>query len=324
MQNLLENHPYIKELLKLNSDCADRKAFHDACVPLLKKMGDDKSFVNLIIQRNFEDEGYLNQKWSLYNIPFFFVYENQDFNLKVHLFVPLESKKSEIAASCIHHHNNYMLSTYAMHGSGYESYLFDKKLNIHEDDLSVDLKIAKHFHQKDWPVSFVDAWEPHLVFNPTLLSATLILWSPDKRRATDNLKHNPILKMIKKPLRSIATALGFAKSLGIASQKTYQFYPEGKRIKAILEDDYFEPTRQAMGPDIDTYSIQTVFRYIQEGTYLDKDYLSKKRSDLPAYYQPFIDMYLKGEEIPETFAKAKINIPQGAFNKDEVLAALDA
>lgn len=322
MQSLLDNHPYIQELLALNATHQDRKAFHEASVPLLKKMGDDKDFINQVIQRNFEDEGYLNQQWSLYNIPFFFAYETPDFNLKVHLFVPLESKASEIAASCVHHHNNYMLSTYAMHGSGYESYLFEKDFVLNEQDLTVDMKVSKHFHQKDWPVSFVDAWEPHLVFNPTKLSATLILWSPDKKRATDNLKHNPILKALKKPLRSIANALGLSSALGIAAQKTYQFYPEGTQLKAILEDEYFEPTRNAVGPDIDVYSIQTVFRFIQEGNYLDKDYLEKRKTSLPTYYQPFIEMYLNGEEIPETFAKAKINIPKGTFNKQEVIAAV--
>jgi len=324
MQHLLEKHPYTQELLSLNAQHDDRKAFHEAAEPLLQKMGDDKAFLNLLIQRNFEDEGYLNQKWSLYNIPFFFGFETPDFNLKVHLFVPLESKSTAVAASCVHHHNNYMLSTYAMHGSGYESYLFEKEYKLNEQDLTVDMKVRKHFHQKDWPVSFVDAWEPHLVFNPVKLSATLILWSPDKKRATDNLKHNPILKALKKPLGSIVRALGFSKSLGMAAQKTYQFYPQGNKLKAILEDEYFEPTRKAVGPDIDVYSIQTVFRFIQEGNYLDKEYLERRRTALPDYYQSFIDMYLKGEEIPETFAKAKINVPQGAFNKEDVLAATDA
>lgn len=324
MQHLLDQNPYIKELLALNDEFRDRRVFHDAAAPLLKKMGNDKEFIKEVVKRNFEDKGYLNQEWTLYNIPFFFIYETPDFNLKIHLFTPLESKDTEQAASCIHHHNNYMLSSYAMHGSGYESYLFEKQHQIDENELTVDMKIRKHFHQKDWPVSFVDAWEPHLVFNPTLLSATLILWTPDKRRATDNLQQNPLLKAIKKPLRLIATKLGIARSLGIASQKTYQFYPENGKIKAILEDDYFAPTRSAKGPDIDRYSIQTVFRYLQEGEYLDKEYLESKKSDLPDYYQPFITMYLTGQEIPETYAKAKINIPSEGFTKEEVLAAVNA
>lgn len=324
MQDLLKDHPHIQELLRLNEQYNDRKSFHMAVAPLLEKMGQDKDFLQAVVKRNFEDEGYLKQKWSLYNIPFFYIYETPDFNLKIHLFVPLESKASEKAASCIHHHNNYMLSSFAMHGSGYESYLFEKDFNFDEESKVADFKITKHFHQKDWPVSFVDAWEPHLVFNPTLLSATLILWTPDKKRATDGLRHHPLLKPLKKPIRKIISALGLANNIGIASQKTYQFYPDGNQIKGVLEDEYFEPTRKAMGKEVDKYSIQTVFRFLQETQLLDKEYIKNKRTDLPGYYQPFIDMYLKGEEIPETFAKAKINIPAGGFTKEEVLVAANA
>lgn len=321
MQHLLENHEYIKELLRLNAAHKERKAFHEASSGLLIKMGNDKDFIDLVIQRNFEDEGYLKQEWSLYNIPFFFVYENADFNLKIHLFVPLDSKKEEVAASCIHHHNNYMLSSYAMYGSGYEAFLFNKSYEFDEATKEGKFTIAKHFHQKDWPVSFVDAWEPHLVFNPAKLSATLVLWTPDKKRTTDAMRQNPILKAVKKPLRKAITWFGFSHRLGIAAQRTYQFYPENGKIKGILEDDYFEPTRKAKGPDIDTYSIQTVFRFIQEGQFLSKSYLNSKKTALPSYYQPFIEAYLSGDEIPETFAKPQINVPNGSFTKEEVLAA---
>lgn len=321
MQHLLESHPYIQKLLALNEQLKDRKEFHTAVQPLLKVMGEDKDFIAKVVERNLLDEGYLNQKWSLYNIPFFYIYENADFNLKIHLFVPLESKEAEKAASCIHHHNNYMLSSFAMHGSGYESYLFQKEFDFDEKDKTANFKITKHFHQTDWPVSFVDAWEPHLVFNPTKLSATLILWSPDKKRATDNLRQNPILKPLKKPLRKVINALGLGSNVGIASQKTYQFYPEGGKIKGILEDDYFEPTRKAVGKKVDEYSIQTVFRFLQETQGLDKDFLIENRDTMPDYYQPFIEQYLEGKEIEETFAKAKINIPAGGFTKQEVLEA---
>jgi hypothetical protein len=324
MQHLLESHPYIQELLSLDQKHKDRKAFHFAVQPLLKKMGDDKDFISQVVERNFRDKGYLEQKWSLYNIPFFYIYETADFNLKIHLFVPLASKEAEKAASCIHHHNNYMLSSYAMHGSGYESFLFEKEYDFDEQEKTANFKITKHFFQKDWPVSFVDAWEPHLVFNPTRLSATLILWSPDKKRVTDSLRQNPLLKSIKKPLRKIINLFGLSGNVGIASKTTYQYYPENGKIKGILEDEYFEPTRNATGKDVDVYSIQTVFRYLQETKTLNIDFLKKIRTTLPDYYQPFVEQYIAGDEIPETFAKAQINIPAGGFTKEEVLAATHA
>ena len=125
---------------------------------------------------------------------FLYVYENDDFYIKVHLFVPLKSYQPGIVASAIHHHNNYLLSSYAAFGSGYESMLFEKDLTINPNTKETTLKIRKHFTQQEFPLSLVDSWEPHVVINPTSLSATLVLWSPDKKRATDSLRSNPLLK----------------------------------------------------------------------------------------------------------------------------------
>jgi len=324
MQSVLNDNPYIKSLLQLNLQYPDRRAFHQAAEPLLLQMGKDKSFIDAVIQRNFMDKGYIKQKWSLYNIPFFFVYETKDFNLKIHLFPALATKEPEIAASCIHHHNNYMLSSFAFHGSGYESFLFHKNYDWNELSKIAKFSVRENFHQKDRPVSFVDAWEPHLVFNPTALSATLILWTPDKKRKSDNLRQMPVLKFIKKPLRAVINALGLSDNIGIAAKKTYQFYPKDNQIAGIEEDDFFEPTRNAVGAKVDIYSIQTVFKFIEEGNYLDKRFLTENREKLPAYYQPFIESYLAGKTIAETFAKAEINIPQKHFSKTDVLAATDS
>lgn len=324
MQSVLNKNPYIKSLLQLNLQYPDRKAFHQAAEPLLLQMGKDKSFIDAALQRNFIDEGFLKQKWSLYNIPFFFVYETKDFNLKIHLFPALASKEPEIAASCIHHHNNYMLSSFAFHGSGYETFLFHKNYEWNEQSKIGTFRIRENFHQKDRPVSFVDAWEPHLVFNPTALSATLILWTPDKKRKSDNLRQMPILKLMKKPLRALINAFGLSNNMGIAAKNTFQFYPSNSKIVGIEENEFFEPTKKAVGAAVDTYSIQTIFKFIEEGNYLDKKFLQEMKEKLPGYYQPFIESYLSGKTIEETFAKSEINIPQKSFNKADVLAAMDS
>ncbi len=322
MKNALENHPYIQSIIDLNEKHTNRHLFHKNCNALLLKMGQDKSFLNLLIQRNLLDEGFLNQQWSLYHIPYLLIYENADFNLKIHLFTPLEKKESAIAASCIHHHNNYLLSSFAFHGSGYESIIFNKDFSYNIAQNEAKFSIAKHFHQKDWPISFVDAWEPHLVFNPENLSATLILWTPDKKRKTDLLRQNRILKFFKKPLRKIINLLGLAQSAGIANSQTYQFYPEDYKIRGILEDEFFAPTRKAVGADVDEYSVQTIFKFIQEGSYLEKQWVKNNIEKWPLVYQKFANMYLNNEPIPAIFAKSSINIPQKSFNKTDVLTAI--
>lgn len=322
MQHLLENHPYIKEILHLEESIADRSEFHRQAEPILQKMGSDDDFLRQVIVRNFRDEGFLNQVWSLYNIPFFYIYETADFYLKIHFFPSMKNFKPGTAAHCIHHHNNYILTTAAIYGSGYETFLFDKNVKIDPKTLQAELKITKHFTQQDKPVHKIDAWEPHLVFNPQSFSATLQLWTPDQKRVTDNLRVNPVLKAIKNPLRKLIYTLGMEKQFGIASKNTYQWYPENDHFKAIDENVYFEPTRKAVGPDVNEYSLQTIAYFMQKRNIIDKDFLKQmKQEKIPSYYHPILEKLLNDTPIEETFCKEEINIPNKGYMLQDVMNA---
>ena len=106
MKELLENHPYIQEVLALEKQFTDRIELHQRVGQLLQKMGADDAFMKLVIKRNLEDEGFLKQQWSEYNIPFFYIYEPADINLKIHFFPAMKNYVKGTAAHCIHHHNN--------------------------------------------------------------------------------------------------------------------------------------------------------------------------------------------------------------------------
>ena len=323
MQHLLDESHYIKEILSLEKKFPNRKEFHKNAEHLLSQMGSDEEFLKLVVKRNFEDPGYLKQQWSLYNIPFFYIYETADFYLKIHFFPSMKNYTPGTAAHCIHHHNNYILTTAAIFGSGYETLLFNKDVDVNPSTLNANLKINKHFTQKEFPIHCIDAWEPHLVFNPEKFSATLQLWTPDQKRATDNLRVNPILKAIKNPLRKIIYLLGMENRFGIASQNTYQWYPEGDHFKSIEENEYFEPTRKAIGPEVDAYSMQTVFYFLQNRNLLDLSFLQNllDSDTTPEYYKPFIVDVLKGAQIEETFCKESINIPSKTYTIKDVFAA---
>lgn len=324
MQNILEQSGHIQKLLELDKTVSDRREFHRLVAPLLLEMGKDKAFLKEIVRRNFMDEGYLRQEWSGYNIPFLYVYENEHFNLKIHLFPPEKENRDNIAAHCIHHHNNYMLTTNAFFGSGYESILFEKNPVPDPKTLSVELKISRHFHQKDWNPSTVDSWEPHVVFIPERLSATLLIWTPDKKRSTDNLRQNPLLKAVKGPLRWFIHKLNLSSRFGIAEEKTYQFYPDpaGKGFKGIEESEYFAPTKAQKGPLVDEYSAQMIFAFIQRAGLFDADFFKSVRQGLPVYYHKFIDMILAGIDIPDVYHRTEINIPQKTYYREDILKAV--
>ncbi|MCK9480996.1 MAG: hypothetical protein M0R38_04435 [Bacteroidia bacterium] len=323
MQHLLEKYEYISRLLQLEKENIDRREFHKKVAPLLLEMGANKEFLKDVIKRNFLDEGYLNMEWTGYNIPFFYVYETEHFVLKLHLFPPDKEKRNNIAAHCIHHHNNYIITTNAFFGSGYESFLFEKNPQVDSKTLDVDLKITKHFHQRDWNPSMVDSWEPHVVFIPQELSSTLIIWSPDKRRATDNLRQNPLFKLIKKPLRWFIHKTGMTQTFGIAEEKTYQFYPNpnGKGFKGIEENEYFAPTKSEKGEAVNDYSAQMIFAFIQRAGLFDAEFFAENKNRIPAYYHKFIDMVAVGEPIQDVYHRTVINVPQKTYYREDVLKA---
>jgi hypothetical protein len=317
-----ENHPYIKEVELLNTTHEDRVAFHKAVEPVLMKMGQDEEFLKEVAKRNFTDKGFLDFEWSYYNIPFFYVYEKEDFVLKVHLFPAGPEGSQDVAAHCIHHHNNYILTTYAFYGSGYESMLFDKDVKIDEQTLKADMKISKHFHQKDWNPSRIDSWTPHLVFLPESLSATMVMWTPDKKRKTDGLRNNPILKPFKKELRHLIYRLGISDKLGISREKTYQFYVNQGEVHGIEEDEYFAPTRAAKGPDVREYCLQMLFSFIQRAEMMDAALIDSvlADSDLPEHYKPWLLKLKSGERIADVFHRTEINIPNKTYYRKDVQA----
>jgi hypothetical protein len=319
----MKNNHYTNTILELNKTITDRREFHKQSSLILTQMSKDQDFWNEVFKHNLTDKGYLSRKWTMYEIPFLYVFENDDFIMKIHLFVPLQNYAPHVLASAIHHHNNYLLTTVAAFGSGYETILFEKDFKVNLITKEVNLKIKDHFTQQQRPLHMVDAWEPHLVVNPTSLSATLVLWSPDKKRVTDSLRSNSLLKAMKAPLRKLIYALGLDKKVGIAAKKTYQYYIKDNKFYGILEDDYFEPTRTQAGEKVNDYSIQTVFAFMQHMKFNDINFLKKLQAnpDVPKYYHKWIDKLISGDLIQDTFAKEQINVPGGRIMVEDVIKA---
>jgi hypothetical protein len=318
-----KDHPYIQKAEALNQAYTDRKAFHKAMEPVLMEMADDREFMLQVIERNFTDLGWLKHDWSDYNIPFFYVYESDDMIIKVHLFPAGPEGKQHMAAHPIHHHNNYLLTTYAFFGSGYESLLFGKQVKVDEKTKESNMEVTKHFHQKDWNPSLVDSWEPHIVFLPEKLSATFLMWSPDTKRKTDKLRNNGILKPFKKELRHLIYRLGMGDRMGIAREKTYQWYVDEGKVMAIEEEEYFAPFKAANGPEQKDYAMRMIFSFLQQSDLVAEDVLRRamEDSDTPDYYKPFIQQVLDGETVEEVLHRYELNIPNTSYTREDILSA---
>ena len=326
MNPKIENSSHIKEILQLHQAFPDRKEFHSKVGSVLKKMATDKNFMQEVVKRNFDDTGFLKQKWSGFNIPFLYIFENDFLNIKIHLFPPLESKKEHLAAHCIHHHNNYLLTTYAFFGTGYETILFDKEITEAGEKNQVHMGISENFKQADKNPHTVDAWEPHVVFAPQDLSATLLMWTPDKVRSTDTLRNVSFIKALKTPLRKLIQTFGLESTFGIAEAATYQWYVKDKKFYRIEEEAYFSKTKAEIGSEIDDYASQMIFAFLQRTDLFDPSYFAQRVKDpaFPKYYRKHITEAIAGKDIADVYHREEINIPNKAYTKADILEAVKA
>jgi hypothetical protein len=201
--------------------------------------------------------------------------------------------------------------------------LFEKEVKVDEQSLNSSLKVNKHFHQKDWNPSRVDSWEPHIVFLPESLSATFLMWSPDVKRKTDALRNNRLLKPFKKELRHLIYRLGMGDKLGIAREKTYQFYVNSGKVQAITEDDYFSKSKSANGLNEKEYAMQMIFSFLQRSGISEASQLSPlvDKSNCPEYFKTWFKKYQAGEEIPEVLHRYELNIPNVSYTREDIIHA---
>ena len=199
-----------------------------------------------------------------------------------------------------------MLTTYAFFGTGYETILFGKNIEDVEGD-HVRMGISENFKQSERNPHTVDAWEPHVVFAPQDLSATLLIWTPDKVRTTDSLRNVSFIKAFKKPLRKLIQTFGLESKFGIAEAATYQWYVNNNKFYRIEEETYFSKTKAEKGPEINDYSAQMIFAFLQRAELFDIQYFKAKveNGSLPKYYEKHIKDVMDGEKLGDVYHRGR-------------------
>ena len=306
----LKAHPLVSKVISLSNSLNDRMQFHEKSHETLKKMG-ELDFLSEVFETNLLDDGYLKRDWSNYEIPFLYVFENHHFYIKFHIFPPVKSGDTEKSANIIHHHNNYILSSYALFGSGYHTCHFGKEIIDHEDG-TASMSLVRDFFHSVGHVNIVDSWEPHIVFNMSDTTTTLVLWSPDKKLATDGLRNNPFVKPFKKLILSVIYLLGLHKRVGVAPKDVKQYYVEDGRVIGMTEADYFGSYKEQVGDEVSDNYIQAVCHFVQRMGYKNDVFLQKmlNRDDLPKAWMKWLSYLLSGEPVPTLFGKEDINIPK--------------
>jgi hypothetical protein len=307
-----------KEIRSLSELESDRRQFHANAHPLLRELGKPEQ-IHEIFERNLIDSGYLHRQWSTYEIPFLFIDETDHFYLKFHVFPPVASRDKEKAANIIHHHNNYLLTSLTVQGPGYHTLHFDPELGK-QNQSQLTARITKDFFHGSNEFSFVDSYEPHLVFNMDALTTTLVLWSPDRKLPTDSLRNNRVIKPFKKPVLKVVKALGLSRQIGVADKKVYQWYVENGKIIQILEEDYFGMYKAVTGPEVDDFYTQAVCKFVQQSGYTNKEFLRPliDKQNTPKHWQKWLSYLIEDKEIPEVFGKEEFNIPSKRMMLEDV------
>jgi hypothetical protein len=96
-----------------------------------------------------------------------------------------------------------------------------------------------------------------------------------------------------------------------------------EKFIAVPEDEFFAPTRAQAGPEVDDYSVQTIFAFMQRMNFDDHEFLKAMKSNpkVPSYYHKWINMIINNEQISDTYAKDTINVPKGKITVDDILCA---
>lgn len=319
----LRKHPIVSEVIQLSNRLSDRMDFHTQSHEYMRKMG-SLDFVSKVFETNLLDDGYLKRQWSNYEIPFLYVYENNNFYLKFHIFPPVESKDTEKAANIIHHHNNYILSSFTMFGPGYHTCHFGKEI-LEDQDGKVQMTLEKDFFHGNGEINVVESWEPHIVFNMEDTTATLVLWSPDKKLATDGLRNNPLVKPFKKTILSAIHSLKLDRTVGVAPRDVKQYYIEDGRVISITEEDYFATYKEQLGEEVNLNYVQAVCHFVQRMSYDNREFLEKMldRSDLPPAWNKWLGYLRNGETIPHLYGKEEINIPNKEIRLEDLRKAFE-
>lgn len=319
--DLIKEERLISDLRQLSDEVQDRRKFHEAAKPLLEAMS-EPDFIAYVFEKNLNDPKYLKRAWSTYEIPFLYIDETNHYYTKYHIFPPVESRDTEKAANIVHHHNNYLLTSFTVQGPGYHTMHFAKEIQELEGN-EVKLKLEKDFFHGNREFSLVDSYEPHIVFNMNKLTTTLVLWSPDQKHLTDGLRNHPLIKPFKKPIIATINALKLNRIVGVSDAKVYQWYVQDGKSYKILEEDYFGMYKAVLGPEIDEFFTQAVSLFVQQSRYNNQEFLQSKidSDDTPDHWKKWLGYLIEGKTIPEVYGKEEINIPSKKITQSEVRKA---
>ena len=233
-------------------------------------------FLSKVFEMNLLDNIFLSKKWTSFDIPYLDIFSNNDFDLRIHIFSPTISNNVH-SSYLIHHHMDYILSSYVFFGEGYHTIEYEKSI-VDNADGTYQLNISKDFFHANGTTNIVDSFVPHILFNVSEPTATLVLWSKCNQGMDLNKRENYYLDN--------------SNFLRISDK---EFLIEAKKVK-----NYEDNSEK---------HVQAICYFIQQIGYKSPSFIKQilKRSDLPNTWYKWLSLLLLGDHINFPYFNDKIN-----------------
>ncbi len=275
---MLKNNTLISKIIQLFNKSEDSLGFHKDSRFILNEMG-TLDFVSEVFEANLLNTFFLKRKWTSFDIPHLTIYADDHIDLKYHIFLPPESGNTEKASYLIHHHMQYILSSYVFFGKGYHTIQFNKEITKNSDR-TFNMNISKDFFHAKSEINTLDSWCPHVIFNVSTTTATLVLWS----KGNDSL---------------------------IDENKRGNYYPNNGNFNKINEDEFvLEVKKENCYDESSEVHVQAICYFMQEIGYKNYSFIKKilQSKDLPEYWEKWLSFLVSEELINQPYLNEEINV----------------
>ena len=291
---------------------------HELSIPVLKDLVKDKDFLFDVVRKNLSNPEFL-KKTRHYPTLAMEVFKNDIVDMVINIFPSLPDQRTDISFQSIHHHGSLKLSTVGLSGPGYSSCIFKKGYAINKETNETNLELEKFYSNKIGQYTFCDAYVPHVVFYPTQMSSTLVLWSKQSQNSINFVKAL-FPRSFSKSVGPVLNKLGLRKTLDLNVAQYHDFYPENGKFYALKDRiGYPEGSNENF--------IQNFFYYLQTIGFDDFDFLRKllNSEQSTVAEKKWIEKYCSKEVIKEKFEEIHYNIDSRVNNNlDEIKSAFES
>ena len=272
-----QSDPLIKKIRVLNDKYGNSLKFHKKCSTVIKEFKNIE-FLTKVFKKNIENKDFLSKQWKSYEIPHLIIYESEDISIVYNIFNPILNESLDIAAHLIHHHQNFILSSYIMAGPGYHTIEFEKEVQYISENNSYILKPSKSFLHKKDKVNILEENIPHLIFNVPETTISIALWTEKKEEKFDKKNYS-------------------------STHDRVSYFKKNELYYGLNENNFLaEVSRNINYEDDSEMHIQSICYFLQEFGNEQRSYLSKiiSNTNAPKKWRYWINML---------FSNTKINVP---------------